>query len=382
MLVLRNMALRQLIIGSKHLEPTYCFHPEEPLKMRQPHCHAQLARLMDFITHGFNTNKHTGLITLDLEKAYDTVWIKGLLFKLINFKFPAYLIHFLHSYLSHRSFSVALSGISSPTKHPTAGLPQGAVISPILFALYTADFPRLPHIQTALFADDTAFFTQSWRIDTISRRLSRALYRIFIYLRRWRLKVNIAKTKAIVFTKRRPTHPAPIQLEGVKIPWTTEVTYLGLQLTTTLNYSSHVKRSAHKALGNLVNLFPLLAKESSLSTAIKLHLYKASIRSTMTYAAPVWCSVSASTYQCIQIVQNKCLRVITNSPRHTPISRLHYLSCIDYIQTYILHIATRFYSTCPNHTNPLIRTIGQYTLQDLTTMYKKYKHKRPRHILL
>jgi hypothetical protein len=170
----------------------------------------------------------------------------------------------------------------------------------------------------------------------------------------------------------------------MKIQWTTAVTYLGLQLTSTLNYSSHVKRSANKALVNLVNLFPLLANESTLSTAIlvKLHLYKASIRSTMTYAVLVWCSFSTSTYQSLQIVQNKWLRVITNSPRHTPISRIHYLTCIDYIQTYILRLATTYYSKCPNHTNPLIRTIGQYTMRDVTTVYKKYKHRRPKHILL
>jgi hypothetical protein len=307
------------------------FIPNEQFGFRKHHSTtAQLARLTDFIIHGLNTNKHMDTITLDFEKAYDRVWINGLLFKLINFKFPAYLIKFLHSYLSHRSFSVALSGITSPTKYPMAGLPQGAVLSPILFTLYTADFPRIPHIHTALFADDTALFTQSWRIDTISRRLSRALGRILNYLSRWGLKVNIDKPKAIVFTKRRPTHPAPIRLEGVTIPWTTEVIYLGLKLTSTLNYSIHIKRSALKALGNLVNLFPLLAKESALSTAIKLHLYKASIRSTMTYTAPVWCSVSTSTYQYLQIVQN----------------------------------------------------IGQYTLEDRTTMYKKYKHKRPKHILL
>ena len=56
--------------------------------------------------------------------------------------------------------------ISFPPKKPlTAGLPQGAVLSPILFTLYTADIPRPPHIQLALFAD-TAIFTQSWRPDT------------------------------------------------------------------------------------------------------------------------------------------------------------------------------------------------------------------------
>jgi hypothetical protein len=231
--------------------------PHEQFGFRKRHSTtAQLARLADFITHGFNIRKHTGLIALDLEKAYDTIWIKGLLFKLIQYKYPTYIVKFILSYLTHRAFTVTISGISSLPKYPEAGLPQGAVLSPILFAICTADFPRIPHINTALFADDTAVFTQSWRIDTVARRLSRALHRFYIYFSRWRMKVNIDKSAAIVFSKRRPARPATITMKGVEVPWTTSIKYLGLQFTSTLNYSSHIQRSVHKAIGNLVNIFP------------------------------------------------------------------------------------------------------------------------------
>ena len=158
--------------------------------------------------------------------------------------------------------------------------------------------------------------------------------------------------------------------------------YLGLRLTTTLNYTAQVKRATHTAIGNLVQLFPLLAKDSTHSATTKLHIYKTSIRSALTYAAPVWCSISDSTYQQMQAVQNKCLRVISNSPRRTPISRLHSSLGIDYIQSFLRQPASRFYFQCQTHHNPLIGSIGQYTLHDLNTMYKRYKHKRPKHILL
>jgi hypothetical protein len=147
-----------------------------------------------------------------------------------------------------------------------------------------------------------AIFTQSWLPDTITRRLSQAVGRLLTYLSRWRLKVNIAKIEAIIFTTRRPNVPAPIRLEGMVIPWSAEVNYLGLRLTSTLNYSSQVKRAAHTAIGNLVQLFPLLAKDSTLSVTTKLHIYKATIRSALTYATPVWCSLSDSIYQHLQVV--------------------------------------------------------------------------------
>lgn len=229
---------------------------------------------------------------------------------------------------------------------------------------------------------DTAIYAQSWRTDTISRRLANAVDRLISYFDRWRLKVNIAKTDAILFTKRRPRNPTSIQLHGMDIPWSPAVTYLGLRLTSTLNYSAYIKTAAHKALGNLVQLFPLLANDSTLSVATKLHIYKAAIRSTMTYAAPVWCSISDSTYKQLEIVQNKCLRVITSSPRYTPVIRLRTGLGVDTIKAYVRRLATRFYSNCHLHPNPLIGAIGQYTLIDLTQMYKRYKHKRPKHSLL
>ena len=58
-----------------------------------------MLRIVDHITHGYNQRKHTGMALLDLEKAYDTVWTTGLLYKLIALKIPKYLLLFLRSYL-------------------------------------------------------------------------------------------------------------------------------------------------------------------------------------------------------------------------------------------------------------------------------------------
>jgi hypothetical protein len=267
-------------------------------------------------------------------------------------------------------------------KDSTAGLPQGAVLSPILFSIYTADFPRTPRVHTAMYADDTALYSQSWRIDTISRRLSHAMDRISRYCKRWRLKLNTEKTTATIFTKRRPSYPDSIQVEGIEIPWTRTVKYLGLHLTSTLNFNLHTKNLAQKALGTLITIFPLLGRKSILEMDIKIQLYKAIIRSTMSYAAPVWCGISDSTYRTLQVVQNKCLRVITNSKRGTLIRHLHDRTGIPMMQPYIMNMAASFYKQCMYHTNPLIRSIGNYTKSSLQCKYKNYKHKRSRHRLL
>jgi hypothetical protein len=92
----------------------------------------------------------------------------------------------------------------------------------------------------------------------------------------------IATISSLIITYLQGLSPEPIHMEGMEIPWTNTVKYLGPQLTSTLNYTQHVKQRAQNAFGNLVTLFPLLARDSTLTMEIKLLLYKSIIRSTMT----------------------------------------------------------------------------------------------------
>jgi hypothetical protein len=83
-----------------------------------------------------------------------------------------------------------------------------------------------------------------------------------------------------------------------------------------------------------------------------------------------------------QVLQNKCLRIILNAPRRTAIEDLHRTVDIERLQAYLLHISARFYDQCSAHINPLVANIGRYEKSDLHIVYKRYMHKRPKHVLL
>jgi len=102
---------------------------------------------------------------------------------------------------------------------------------------------------------------------------------------------------------------------------------------------------------------------------------------TLTYAAPDWSNASSYNYRRLQISQSKCLRVIGNFPRCTPIPRLHTTLNVTPIRDFIHHLTANFLDRCPAHPNPLDHSIGSYSLADLHHQYKKYIHKRPKHIL-
>jgi hypothetical protein len=71
---------------------------------------------------------------------------------------------------------------------------------------------------------------------------------------------------------------------------------------------SNISSVTHKATGTFLQLFPLLARDSTLTIPNKLTLYKLFIRSVLTYAAPVWSDTSPSNYRSLQVLQSKCLR--------------------------------------------------------------------------
>jgi len=89
---------------------------------------------------------------------------------------------------------------------------QGAVLSTTLFTLYIADIPHPPDTQLALYADDIAILSQSWRPETITCRLHSAMSQLFRYFTKWKLRVNVSKTELILFTKCRPPVPQPLPI--------------------------------------------------------------------------------------------------------------------------------------------------------------------------
>jgi hypothetical protein len=91
----------------------------------------------------------------------------------------------------------------------------------------------------------------------------------------------------------------------------------------------------------------------------------------ITYAAPIWSSTSLTNYRHLQVYQSKCLRVIGNFPRRTPISNLQFHLRIISIRQFTYHLTDKFFMRCPVHPNPLIRNIGNYTLpRSASSIYK------------
>jgi len=184
---------------------------------------------------------------------------------------------------------------------------------------------------------------------------------------------TLIKPKPYCSPKRRPIAPPLPQFQPTMIPWSRNIRYLGLTLDPKLLFTKHLHTVTHKTIGVLLQLFLLLARDSTLTILNKLTLYKLMIRPLLTYAGPVWSNTSQSNYRHIQILQSKCVRVIGDYPRRTPPYTTS--TPLSHSSTFILSSTgwrKNFFQQCTTHSNPLISQIGNYSLPDLLAQYRKY----------
>jgi len=123
----------------------------------------------------------------------------------------------IKSYLLQRSFRVKFGKVVTKLKDINFGIPQGNVLGQMLYLLYTADLPVALDTITAIYADDTAVLAVHKDHIEASQRLQESLFYIQIWLKKWRVRVNGAKSVHVTFTARRKTCP-PVILNGLRIP--------------------------------------------------------------------------------------------------------------------------------------------------------------------
>ena len=124
----------------------------------------------------------------------------------------------------------------------------------------------------------------------------------------------------------------------------------------------------------LRRLYPLINKQSKLHWSIGLVIYKALLRSVITYGCPVWGQASKTHIKKLQVFQNKVLRMITHLPRFIPIQILHRETRMDTIQEFIEKVTERFYNSTADHENELVKQLGSYDPND-------YKYRMPKSLL-
>lgn len=300
------------------------------------------------------------MVMLDVEKAYDSVWQEAIIHKLVATNFPSYLVKIMRSFLKERWFQVRVNGTLSTAHGIPYGVPQGSVLSPTLYNIFTADVLMVDGVTYGFFADDTGYLTSDVDPKILTIELQAAQNRLEEFYRKWRIKINASKTQAIFFTKRRSPRYFPstnVKVCGQEIVWSKEGKYLGLMLDSKLLFDKHISQSLSKCDNLVRSLYALVNRRSRLQLRNKLLLFKCIFRAILAQAFPAWIHCAKSRRKRIQTKQNKLLKMILNLDPWHPTEDLHKIAEIEKFDDFIQRMFLKFRSSCLMSDNPLIQAL-------------------------
>lgn len=320
----------------------------------------QVLRIIRQIRTGFRHRQSTGMVLLDLKCAFDSVWHDALIYKMSRAHFPTYLIKITQSFLKDRSFKVRV-GTTSSTRHKIpAGVPQGAVLSPVLFNIFMSDLPQAVSHTVAQYADDVAFLITNKRAATIKAKLQAAVKQFDKYVSNWRLKLNSTKTEAVFFTRRRAAKAFPkkmLKTGNHEVPWNKCAKYLGVILDQKTTLKQHIDFVLQKCGKCVKMLYPMISRNSKLHQKNKILLYKSCFRPILLYAPSV-INLSASTHlHQLQVYQNRLLKMALKKPYNYSTIRLHEEAEIPLVADFIQRLNLIFEAKSRVTDNPLINEL-------------------------
>ena len=163
-----------------------------------------LSYLNNKIATGFESGLYTGMILIDLQKAFDTINHDVLINEMKHLGFSEETTLWFKSYLSNRKFIVHINKATSEPGDLLCGVPQGSILGPLLFLLYINDMPQVIDCDLLLYADDTCLIFQHKDINEIEAVLNRNFSTLCDWFVDNKLSIHFGedKTKSILFSSK------------------------------------------------------------------------------------------------------------------------------------------------------------------------------------
>jgi hypothetical protein len=284
-------------------------------------CCDQVLALTTYVEDGFQKGKKTGAAFLDLTAAYDTVWRQGLLFKFIRIIPCRTLVNLLNNMLSNRHFQVFAGDDMRKSRRLNDGLPQGSVLAPLLFNLYTADLPQTK-CKKFTYADDIVLASHNADFTSCESDLQADIYCLTDYFKKRRLKLNLSKTEVTAFhlSNRLADHKLNVSLDGQTLAHNFHPKYLGVTLDRSLTYKNHLAGVAAKVRSRN-NIIQKLTGTSWGARADTLRTSSlALVYSAAEYCAPVWTNSTHTATLDVQL--NQTMHLVIGTIKSTPVEWL------------------------------------------------------------
>ena len=313
----------------------------------------------------------TVAIALDIEKAFDSVYHNGILYKLINLGVDPFLVKIFCSYFTNRRFGVQINNSTSELGQVKSGVPQGSILAPFLFNIFLHDFPHQSRFSKAiLYADDCLIYAHNKSPIQALNNAAFHLGEISAFYMKWGIKINAAKSEAICI--RNPSGKCPryvvpeskslqLMLNGTNIPFTNSIKYLGINFDKLLKFNGHARNLLEKTK-RIAGMFASLMNNTYLPKNTKLLLYKVAIRSVLCYGFPIWFTISPIVAKELGKFERKILRKCIGRNYENFVKRFSNTYVYENADIlpfcrYAMSLQTRFVEKLADHDNTLVSQI-------------------------
>ena len=213
-------------------------------------CINQLLSITHDIYQSLDQGYEVRGVFLDISKAFDKVWHKGLIHKLKQNGIGGPLLKILTDFLKSRKQRVVLNGQHSSWSDVLAGVPQGSILGPLLFLIFINDLSDGLQCNPKPFADDNSLFATVHEISKATNDLNNDLTKITKWFFQWKMSFNPDISKQaheVIFSHKRSiaSHP-PLPFNNVPVAQTNSQKHFGMQLGKKLNFEEHINKVESK----------------------------------------------------------------------------------------------------------------------------------------
>jgi len=290
-----------------------------------------LHAINEHIADGLNRKKpvhRTVSVAIDLSRAFDTVDHHLLLQDISELNLNDYIKRFLCAYLRGRQTYVEFRGAKSKFRKVKQGVPQGGVLSPLLFNLYMSKMP-LPtgNIELVTYADDSNTLNSGPHIEPICQELNIYLNILDDWFKSRNLFISPAKSTATLFT----TAPCEakvdlnIKIKDQKVPTVQKPKFLGVHYDQFFTFSHHAKEIKTKVHSKNNVLKALAGTSWGCEKETMTTTYKAIGQSLINYACPIWTPAlkNNSVWDSLQAAQNSALKIALGCHKISSTDHIH-----------------------------------------------------------
>ena len=390
--ILERVIFNQMI---EYLTSNGILHPNHHAFRQNHNTTTAMIQMYDSWLQAIESGQIAGVCMLDMSAAFDLVNHDLLLQKLQLYGFDVKMLDWIRSYLTGRSQCVVINGTLSKKLPVSTGVPQGSILGPLLYTIFTNELPEVIHEQLlghhegqeqewpayhlededhgglCCYADDSTLTCTGYRAADVSDKLTEKYKIIADFMRNNNLKLNDDKTHLLVMdtgqSRVRNEENRLVHIRtstGIISPSSSEK-LLGCWVNNNMKWSEHIQNSKDNLMHSLTTRLAALKIICKVSSFKKRKMIANGIfLSKVSYMIALWGGCTMELRRSLQIIQNKAARVVTRLDWSTSSEvLLHQIGWLSINQLVFYHSVLLIYKVKKNMHPKYIHNMFNWSYQ-------------------